>query len=177
MRPLGPAPSDLGRAAGAGLAGSAAYVLAMWMDLRLVRYRFDDFTLLGRPFSRDRRRWRRIGAALHLLNGSLLALPYAALARFLPGPGWVRGLIYGQLENLALWPVMLAVDRYHPARKEGELDRAWSGRAFLVAVLRHAAYGLVLGLLYGPDADAPALPQRRRSAGAGAADTGAALAR
>ena len=156
---LGVSATNLGRAAAAGLAGSVAYALAMWLDLRVVRYRFDDFTLLGRPFSVDERRWRRIGAALHLVNGSLLALPYAALGRTLPGPGWARGLLYGQLENLALWPLMLVVDRYHPARREGALDRAWSGRAFLVAAWRHVAYGLALGLLYRPKPETSGLPE------------------
>ncbi|MDP9378848.1 MAG: hypothetical protein M3Q29_01625 [Chloroflexota bacterium] len=81
----------------AGLTGSVAYALAMWLDLRLVRYRFNDFTLLGRPFSTRRRVWLLVGAALHLLNGSAVGVIFASVCQFFPGPGWLRGLLFAQL--------------------------------------------------------------------------------
>lgn len=115
-----------------------------------MRYRFNDFTLLGRPFSTRRRVWLLVGAALHLLNGSAVGVIFASVCQFFPGPGWLRGLLFAQLENLLLWPLMPLVDRYHPGRWEGELAPAWSRRSFAVAVLRHLAYGLILGALHRP---------------------------
>lgn len=137
-------------AALAGAAGSVAYAAEMWLDLRLVRYRFDDFTLLGRPLARDPRAWPALGAGIHLLNGAVMGLLFAMIRRYLPGPGWLRGLLFAQLENLLLWPLMPLVDRYHPARRDGVLAPAWSRMSLLVAVLRHAAYGITVGCLYSP---------------------------
>ncbi len=151
--------AEVGRAALAGFVASAAYLLAMWLDLRLVRYPFNDLTLLGRPFSAERRRRLRIGFALHMFNGSIIGIGFAIVRRFLPGPGWVKGLLFGQMEDAALWPMMLLVDRYHPGRRDGELPPGWSRRSYRVAVARRLAYRLVLGVLYRPDT------ARRGSAG------------
>lgn len=141
---------DLRRAAGAGLLASVAYAAEMWADLRLVRYRFNDFTLLGRPFSANKKIWPFAGAAIHLFNGALAGIAFALVRRRLPGSGPVRGAVFFQFENLLLWPLMLLVDRYHPARREGELAAAWSRRSYFVAALRHLAFGLALGWLYTP---------------------------
>jgi hypothetical protein len=122
----------------------------MWADLRFVRYPFNDFTLLGRPFTSRPRVWPLVGAAVHHVNGALLGAAFASVRPRLPGPGWARGALYAQAENLLLWPLMLVVDRYHPARHEGELAPGWSRRSFLVASLRHLAYGATLGALYRP---------------------------
>lgn len=139
---------DAARAALSGMLGSVAFSLEMWLDLRLVRYRFDDFTLLGRPFSSDARLWCPLGAGLHLLNGAVFGMAYARVRRFLPGPGWLRGVLYAEGLNLLLWPLMLLVDRYHPARRTGVLAPAWSLANYAVNVLRHLAYGAVLGYAY-----------------------------
>ena len=143
---------DRSMAARAGAIASVAYAMAMWADLRILRYPFNDFTLLGRPFSRKRALWLPMGAAIHGLNGTVIGLVYALVYPLLRGPGWLRGLIFAQAENLTLWPLMLVVDRFHPARREGQLAAAWSRTGFLVGTLRHAAYGVVLGALYHPDA-------------------------
>ena len=145
-----PGRADAVAGALAGLAGAVAYAAEMWLDLRLIRYRFDDFALLGRPLSRRRRVWLPLGVALHGLNGALLGALFPFARGFFPGPGWLRGVLYAQMENALLWPLMPLVDRLHPARREGELAPAWSRSGFLVATLRHAAYGLVLGALYRP---------------------------
>lgn len=141
---------EAGRAALAGMLGSVAFSLEMCLDLRLVRYSFDDFMLLGRPFSPDARLWRPLGAGLHLLNGAVFGMAYAAIRRFLPGPGWLRGIIFAEVLNLLLWPLMLLVDSYHPASREGTMAPAWSRTNYLVNFLRHLAYGSVLGWVYKP---------------------------
>ena len=57
-----------------------------------------------------------------------------------------RGLLAGLIEHVAAWPMTVLVDRYHPARKE--LPKlAANPRAFGQATIRHAVFGIVLGLL------------------------------
>ncbi len=140
---------EAARGAAAGLLGSLAYSAEMWLDLRLVRYRFNDFTLLGRPFSSSPRIWLPFGATLHLINGMLVGRLYAGVERLLPGPGWLRGVLFAQAENALLWPLMLLVDRCHPGRRDGTLAPAFTLPSYLVAVLRHLAFGFVLGWVYG----------------------------
>lgn len=146
--------ADHAKAARAGAIASAAYAAEMLADLRVLQYDFNDFTLLGRPFSRNRTLWLPIGAAIHMFNGTVLGLVYGWAHHYMRGPGWFRGLCFAQAENLVLWPLMLVVDRFHPARREGQLAAGWSKTAFLVGVLRHAAYGVTLGALYRPGARA-----------------------
>ena len=62
------------------------------------------------------------------------------------GPAVLRGLLAGLIEHVATWPMTVLVDRYHPARKE--LPKlAANRRAFGQATIRHAVFGIVLGLL------------------------------
>jgi NADH:ubiquinone reductase (H+-translocating) len=57
-----------------------------------------------------------------------------------------RGLLTGLIEHVATWPMTVLVDRYHPARKE--LPKlAANRRAFGQATIRHAVFGIALGLL------------------------------
>ena len=52
----------------------------------------------------------------------------------------------GLIEHVAAWPLTIVFDRYHPAREE--LPKlATSRRAFGQATIRHAVFGIVLGLL------------------------------
>jgi hypothetical protein len=90
--------------------------------------------------------WRPIGFALHVQNGAILGAAYARLKPSLPGPAVLRGLLLGLIEHVATWPMTVLVDRYHPARKE--LPKlAANRRAFGQATIRHAVFGIVLGLL------------------------------
>ena len=98
--------------------------------------------LLGRPLSR--RHWRAAGLTLHLANG-------AAAGVFCHRIGLRRAkhtVALFQLENVAAWPLMIAVDRWHPDRRSG----AWppllrNPRVFGQEVVAHAIVGLVLGAL------------------------------
>jgi hypothetical protein len=58
----------------------------------------------------------------------------------------VEILLVGLIEHVAAWPLTVVFDRYHPARKE--LPKlAANRRAFGQATIRHAVFGIVLGLL------------------------------
>jgi hypothetical protein len=84
------------------------------------------------------------GAAVHLANGAASGVA----CRRLGLRGWKTGLAVFQLENLAAWPLMLAVDRRHPDRTSG----AWpplarNGRVFAQEAAAHALFGATLGAL------------------------------
>lgn len=144
-------PFDARRAVLAGLAGSAAYLAEQYLDLKIVKFPGDDLKMLGMVTTRRDPAWRVAGLATHVVNGTLLGVAYALLLRNrLPGRPVVRGLLLGQIENTALWPaVPLLIDRYHPAMREGVLPHFNTRPYFVQAVLRHVAYGAVLGWVYG----------------------------
>jgi hypothetical protein len=64
-----------------------------------------------------------------------------------PCRGWrfSGGLLLGLIEHVAAWPMVALVDRYHPVWKE--LPKLTNRRAFGQATIRHAVFGIVLGLL------------------------------
>jgi hypothetical protein len=144
-------PFDIRRAALAGLAGAAAYLAEQYLDMRLLRFEGDDVRLLGQALTRRDPAWRAVGFALHATNGVALAIVYAALLRNrLPGAPVLRGLLLGEVENAVLWPLVpLVIDRYHPAIRDGLTPRLNTPAYAAQAILRHLAYGAVLGGVYG----------------------------
>ncbi len=134
-------------AAVAGLAGGAAFVVTLEAELRLGGRNLDDLLLLGRLVVRDRQRARAIGLAAHLANSLALALLYARFHDRLSGPPWWRGVLFANVENTLIYP-LTALDRLHPAIRDGELDRYFSWGAYLQSAPRHIVYGAVVGALY-----------------------------
>jgi hypothetical protein len=117
------------------------------LDKRLFNCEYDDIEILGKLMTRGEE-WRRIGTALHIQNGAMFGIVYAQLRPLLPGPAPVQGLIFGLAEHLVSWPATALIDRYHPARKE--MPKLFGNRAaFAQATIRHAVFGLVLGVLEG----------------------------
>jgi hypothetical protein len=131
-----------------GVAGAVATVvmtLEQTLDKRLFDSKYDDVEILGKLVTRGDD-WQPIGVALHVQNGAILGAAYPRLKPSLPGPAVLRGLLAGLIEHVATWPMTVLVDRYHPARKE--LPKlAANPRAFGQATIRHAVFGIVLGLL------------------------------
>jgi hypothetical protein len=131
-----------------GIAGSVATAVMTFgqpLDKRLFNSKYDDVEILGKLVTRGDD-WRPIGFALHVQNGAILGAGYARLKRFLPGPAVLRGLLAGLIEHVATWPLVALVDRYHPAREELPKLKA-NPRAFGQATIRHAVFGIVLGLV------------------------------
>ena len=115
------------------------------LDKRLFDSKYDDVEILGKLVTRGDG-WQRIGFVLHVQNGAILGAAYARLKPSLPGPAVLRGLLAGLIEHLAAWPLTVLFDRYHPARNE--LPKlAANRRAFGQATIRHAVFGIVLGVL------------------------------
>ena len=133
------------RGALAGAAATVVMTLEQPLDQRLFDSRYDDVEILGKLVTRGDE-WRPIGFALHVQNGALLGAAYARLKPSLPESAVLCGLLAGLIEHVATWPMTVLVDRYHPARKE--LPKlAANPRAFGQATIRHAVFGIVLGLL------------------------------
>jgi len=131
-----------------GVAGAVATVVMtseQLLDKRLFDSKYDDVEILGKLVTRGDD-WQPVGYALHVQNGAILGAAYARLKPFLPGPAVVRGLLLGLIEHVATWPMTALVDRYHPARKQFP-RLAGNRRAFGQATIRHAVFGVVLGLL------------------------------
>ena len=130
-----------------GVAGAVATVvmtLEQPLDKRLFDSKYDDVEILGKLVTRGEH-WRPIGFVLHVQNGAIFGAAYARLKPSLPGPPVLRGLLVGLIEHVAAWPLTVVFDRYHPARKE--LPKlATSPRAFGQGTVRHAVFGIVLGL-------------------------------
>jgi hypothetical protein len=131
------------RGAAAGVVAAAAWTAGEPALRRLARTPYSDLRLLGRLATRGRA-WPVAGLALHLANGALFGASFGRL-----GLRGVRaGVIAAELENLALWPAFLVVDRIHPDRRDG----SWpplilNPRVAAYEVAAHALFGAVLGRL------------------------------
>jgi hypothetical protein len=130
-----------------GLAAGAAFVAVLEADLRLTGRNVDDLMILGRPFTEDPSKARAVGMAIHVVNSLALASLYATLEARLPGPGWMKGVIFANVENVILYPITRFED-VHPAIRTGQVDRYFNWPAFWQSVPRHIAFGAVLGVLY-----------------------------
>ena len=108
---------------------------------RALGTRYSDVRLLGRMATRGSS-WPVAGLAWHCANGALFGIAFDRLG----GSGWKRGVIAAELENVALWPLAVLVDRYHPDVREGRLPPiARDARVFAQEVAAHAIFGAVLG--------------------------------
>jgi hypothetical protein len=139
---------DPARAAIAGVVASAAYAVEMYLDIAATGSRFDDVQLVESAICGRTSRVPVLGMAIHLLNGAALGEVYAAVQNLLPGPGWIKGLIFGELFLLAAWPTVPLIDRFHPLIKAGKMPKLTQRTTFAQNVARHTVFGVVLGLLY-----------------------------
>jgi len=137
--------TDLATGALAGFSGALAFLVAMALDLALTRRRTNDLRLLAGLVPGGARHWPWLGTAMHCLNGALLGTLYQRVQSRLPGPAWVRGVLFALLENLLLWPLIVLIDRFHPEIRAGRLEPFNRPVPFLQEVWRHVAYGAVLG--------------------------------
>ena len=139
MRSRIPTTADA-RAGLAGAAAAAAWIAAEPLARRFAGTSYSDVRLLGRPLSR--RRWRLAGTALHLANGAAAGIAFRRLGL----RGWRQGVAVFQLENVAAWPLMALVDRWHPDRRDGTWPPLLlNGRVFAQEAAVHALFGALLG--------------------------------
>jgi hypothetical protein len=132
----------------AGSIAGAAFLVAMGLDIALTRYRSNDLRLLSGMLPGFGRLWPVLGTTIHMFNGAALGAVYAHIEDRFSGPGWIKGTIFGLVENAVLWPIISVLDRVHPDIQAGKLPRFNRATPFLQEVFRHVVYGAVLGWTY-----------------------------
>jgi hypothetical protein len=129
-----------------------AYLAAQALDLRLFPTRTDDLAIHGRLLSADARWWRVSGAVLHCAFGAVVGAVYAGWPRrrlTAVVPPWAAGVVFLQAENTALYPLLLVLQRWHPAWRDGTLESYFRPIPYAQQVFRHLAFGAALGVLLG----------------------------
>jgi hypothetical protein len=140
---------DTGRAVVAGLAAGTAYLAAMWADNKLSSQRFDDLKLVGQVFTTRAPAWVIQGLLVHYGFSVAIALLYASWgARRMPGPPWLKGVLFMQLENAILYPGAALVMPIHAGVKSGQVPSMFERKVIQGQLLRHLAFGLALGGVY-----------------------------
>ncbi len=134
-----------------GTLATVAYSIAMEGDKFLIGNKFNDVRFIQGLLEGEKR--TRTGFilswAIHLLNGVALAEIYGAvIKRFLPGPNWLKGAIFGEIFIVSAWWLTPLADKYHPLIKNGEMPKLFNWSSFFQNVLRHLVFGLTLGLFY-----------------------------
>lgn len=139
------------QAALAGLLATGVYSVLMENDQFLTGNRFNDVRFIQGILTGKAHPKRMLGLSwlIHFLNGVALAEIYAAVAkRFLPGPNWLKGAIFGDAFVAGVWWLTPLADKHHPMIKDGEMPRLATWSSFWQNLVRHLAFGLTLGLLY-----------------------------
>src|SRR4051794_26438576 len=130
----------------AGLAAGAAFALGLEADLRLTGHKADDFVILGRPFVKQREHAHALGVGIHAINSIALAALYARVQNRLPGPPWLKGVLFPNIDTPLLSPTPF-FEALPPAIKDGQVARYSPCPSFWQSFPRHIAYGAVLGVL------------------------------
>ena len=142
---------DLERAVVSGLAAGTAFLATAYLDSKLSRYPYNDIKLVGQVFTTRSPFWQLQGLAGHYGFSIFMALLYARYGyRLLPGPRWLKGLLFLMIENNGLYPLAPLLDRVHAGQRKGELPPLMSLKSYVGQTWRHVAFGLVLGALYRP---------------------------
>ena len=126
----------------AGLVGALSMALASYVFSAMGVPMVDFGRLIATKILGYHSHGTRLGFAMHLINGVLLALVYAVVvAPQLPGLPWIRGVIYGMLLWLGMMLVVL------PLLGDGILGLKSSRSVAPSALAAHLLYGLSLGLI------------------------------
>jgi hypothetical protein len=120
------------RAAVAGALAATVWGLQEPFDQRLFRCDYSDVELVGLGS-------RPLGFVVHAANGALFGLAFDTVRRRVAVEPRRLALGLALTEHVALWPVLLLIDRRVAA----------SPRAFAQGTYRHAVFGVLLGRLAG----------------------------
>src|SRR5262245_18114456 len=138
------------RAAAAGSVAALVWGALEPLDRRLFRHDYADVAVLGKAFTRGPE-WQPLGFAMNALIGVIFGLAHNELAQRDDRDRRRLALHLALLEHLALFSTGRLVDRHHPARGEPGVETLFSVPAFAQSTVRHALFGLVLGLLGAED--------------------------
>jgi hypothetical protein len=156
----------IGSAIAAGFVGTLAMTTIMRGASEFGWTRIDFALLLGTAVSDNRRKARAYGYVFHFIVGIVFALLYAAFFHITGRSGWVIGGLLGALhavfDGTVLVNVLLPV--VHPriatpdtaandvalVEPPGFLMLNYGRNSFLVALIAHVAYGVLVGLIARP---------------------------
>ena len=141
---------DPGQAAVAGAVATLVYSVSMEGDKFITGNRFSDVRFLEGLLAGEKRakRFYILAWIIHFLTGIALAEIYAAMVkRFLPGPNWLKGILFSEMFIISLWWLTPLADKHHPLIKSGDLPKLANWTSFLQNLTRHLVFGLTLGLL------------------------------
>jgi len=145
---------DPARATVAGALAAFGYLGVMYADIAISGSPSDDLLMLGRALTAGRRRALLLGLLAHTGFGTAMGLLYGGMVRRrLRGAGWSRGMQMLLIENTLLWPLTFLADRFHPSMRSGELPRMNTPVPIAQQIVRHIAFGGLMGLLYGKGKD------------------------
>jgi hypothetical protein len=132
---------DLSRAVLAGGIGALSMSVSHYL-FHLIRVPMVDFgRLIATKILGYHTHGTRLGLALHILTGVILALVYSELVMsLLVGAPWLRGISYGGL----LWLVMMLL--VLPVTGDGFFGWKASRTMAVSALASHLLYGLILGV-------------------------------
>ncbi len=139
----------------AGVVGTIVMSMIMVMAPMMGMPKMAIWEMLGSMFSKDGN--NLLGWVMHLMNGVIFAIIYAALWSFGIGSAtWVNGLVFGAVHWLIAGLMMGGVPMMHAGVKAGTVKApglymtANGGMmAFAGGLIGHAVYGLVVALVYG----------------------------
>jgi len=130
--------------------GYAMMFVGYWMEGFLGLPKFDcsqdGVVYLGgeKPY-----RWI-VGIAFHIIDSVIFAFPFAVWGHiYLPGPGWVRGLVYGVLVTVAVQAIIV-VGSLGGGKHFQVIPK--TPKAMGVDLFLTSIYGLLVGALYVPPA-------------------------
>lgn len=129
----------------AGALAALVYLGAMKIDIALTHYPSSDLQVIEGLARGRASRLPWLGFLIHLANGAGLGGIYAVVQRWLPGPAWLRGILFGEGFILLLWPATPLLDRLHPLIRSGQLPPFARRIVFMQNLSRHLVFGLALG--------------------------------
>lgn len=153
-RVLGAREVRWGRAVLAGVIGTMLYDIMMLADQRLLQRNFDTIRPLGEALTDNEELQPWLAWAAHYAAGVGLAVVYARYLRGrLPGPPVAQGVAFGLLDaaTLAWGGVYPLLSRAVPGVRipPGYAGLAHAPTPGAQSLLRHAAYGAGVGMVYG----------------------------
>ena len=121
--------------------------------------------MLGTIFTPNRDRAKLVGFFVHLANGFMFALLYAAIFQAIGEAGVWRGAVLGAAHAIVVLTVItsilpglhprMASEHFGPTAKRqleppGFLGHHYGFQTPLVSLVAHVAYGMILGGFYRP---------------------------
>ena len=150
---------------GTGIAGGLIGTLLLTTIVRVASEagltRMDFALILGTMFTRDRRRARAYGYAIHVGLGLVFALAYGGVFILLGRSSWLLGALFGAIHTLFLGAVVLnvllpvvhpmmgtpetAANEHALIEPPGFLMLNYGRSTFVVTLFAHVVFGAIVG--------------------------------